>query len=353
MSYRLPHLSSAEADLILQIIETLSEGRDQQALRKGIAQKLLALFKADYFASYVWNGKQERFETPVFLNMSWENLSRYETYFQFCDPITPALQKRRTATRVCEIMPQHDLEKTEFFNDFLKVDGLHHGINLYAYDGDLNIGDLRIWRSKHTPAFTQRDTRMLNTLLPHFRNALRNAETVAASKSRLDLWQHLLDHSQCGLFLFNDLERLVYRNRVGKDLEKRLPKEACEGFYGQVKRLKNGTCSQTEWGPFSLSVLKLTSPHDCLPHTAVLVREEKAKTVNTKLVKKKYGLSPREAEIAILVCKGLTDPEISSVLGIAFSTVRTHVKKVFLKLDVTTRSEMVHALLEDIVEFSF
>ena len=86
--------------------------------------------------------------TNVFLNMSPDNLARYEEYYQFRDPITPVLQKRRRATLVREVMPQDELEKTEFFNDFLIQDGLHHGINVYAYDGDLNIGDLRIWRGK-------------------------------------------------------------------------------------------------------------------------------------------------------------------------------------------------------------
>ncbi len=40
-------------------------------------------------------------------------------------------------------MPQRELMRTGFFNDFLARDGLHRGINAYSYAGQRNIGDLR------------------------------------------------------------------------------------------------------------------------------------------------------------------------------------------------------------------
>lgn len=68
---------------------------------------------------------------------------------------------------------------------------------------------------------------------------------------------------------------------------------------------------------------------------------------------KKRGLSPRETDIALLVCKGFTDREIAGVLTIAFSTVRTHLKHLFRKLDVTNRTELIFVLMEDLVDFGF
>lgn len=67
----------------------------------------------------------------------------------------------------------------------------------------------------------------------------------------------------------------------------------------------------------------------------------------------KFRLSRRETEISLLVCKGLTDKEIARVLGMAFSTVRTHLKHIFQKLDVSTRSELIFSFLEDLVDVSF
>jgi hypothetical protein len=151
MANHLQNLTAGEVRLLFTIIEKLSQSQNQNALRVNIADDLLCLLRSDFLASFTWNEELQVFENDVFLNMSPDNIARYHSYYHFCDPITPSLQKRRSATLVCEVMPQHELEKTEFFNDFLLSDGLHHGINVYAYDHDLNIGDLRIWRAGHRP----------------------------------------------------------------------------------------------------------------------------------------------------------------------------------------------------------
>lgn len=50
-------------------------------------------------------------------------------------------------------------------------------------------------------------------------------------------------------------------------------------------------------------------------------------------------LTPREAEVLAIFCRGLTYGETAEALGISINTVRDHVKKIYVKLDVTTRGE--------------
>ena len=52
-------------------------------------------------------------------------------------------------------------------------------------------------------------------------------------------------------------------------------------------------------------------------------------------------LTPREREIVELVGRGLQNPEIASVCGTSTYTVRNQLAKVFRKLDVSTRAELV------------
>lgn len=54
-------------------------------------------------------------------------------------------------------------------------------------------------------------------------------------------------------------------------------------------------------------------------------------------------LTPREWEVAALVARGLVDKEIADQLGIAHHTVRTHLKRMYDKLNVRTRAQMVAA----------
>ncbi len=51
-------------------------------------------------------------------------------------------------------------------------------------------------------------------------------------------------------------------------------------------------------------------------------------------------LSPREEQVARLLMQGLTDNQTAEVLGIRWSTVRTHVRHVLLKYNVKRRRDL-------------
>lgn len=59
------------------------------------------------------------------------------------------------------------------------------------------------------------------------------------------------------------------------------------------------------------------------------------------------SLSPREAEIVRLVAKGLPNKTIAAVLDISPWTVATHLRRVFSKLGVSCRAEMVARVLKE------
>lgn len=59
------------------------------------------------------------------------------------------------------------------------------------------------------------------------------------------------------------------------------------------------------------------------------------------------SLSPREQEIVRLVCTGLPNKAISDVLEISPWTVGTYLKRIFSKLNVCSRAEMVAKVLQD------
>jgi DNA-binding CsgD family transcriptional regulator len=170
------YLSQREHTHLRRALDLLAQDLGQQDVRARLGAVLIDLMGADHFASYVWNEPVQRFEQPVFLNMDPANLANYETWFQYHDPITFALQHRRHATLVAEVMPQAELERTQFFNDFLARDGLHWGINLHAFDEHGHaLGDLRIWRSRHRGEFTANDKRLLDLIEPAFIGALKRA----------------------------------------------------------------------------------------------------------------------------------------------------------------------------------
>jgi DNA-binding CsgD family transcriptional regulator len=347
------NLKKDEVKILLRIVDKLSKSTDQVSARQNIAEDMLHLLKSDFLASYVWNRNIQGFEHFVGLNVDPANASRYLNYYQFHDPVTPLLQKQRKATLVSEIMPQKDLERTEFFHDFLMKDGHHHGINLYAYEGDLNIGDLRIWRKKGKPPFGDHEAYLLDAILPYFQNALRNARVMSKANGLENLWKHLLENSNTAMLLLDERNCLVYRNKEACQIEKTVSPEEYSSFCSYVRSSLRKGIVPTKWGPFSLSILKTFSPQDARPLTALFAVRQGSEKIDADSLRYKHHLTLRETEICILVCKGLSGPEIGRVLGISFTTVRTHLKHLFAKLDVTSRSELIYRLFEGFLDTSF
>ena len=177
------YLTGRETHSVLQVLQSLN-GEEQLDVRRAKAGRaLLELFNADYFASYHWSEERRRFEDRVILNMSDANLHRYEQYFQFRDPITRPMQRMRRAVGVNQVMEQRHFERTEFYNDFLRQDGLHFGVNLHVYDGDCPIADWRIWRSRRRENFERRSLDILDMLAPHLRNATLMAQLLQLRQS--------------------------------------------------------------------------------------------------------------------------------------------------------------------------
>jgi ATP/maltotriose-dependent transcriptional regulator MalT len=56
--------------------------------------------------------------------------------------------------------------------------------------------------------------------------------------------------------------------------------------------------------------------------------------------KKKYDISRREAEVIELICKGMSNQEISDSLFISLQTVKDHVHRIFIKTGVKNRIQL-------------
>ncbi|WP_247750301.1 LuxR C-terminal-related transcriptional regulator [Rhizobium sp. 16-449-1b] len=207
-----------------------------------LLQAIVRLLRADFAASYKWSDKTSRYEKSISFNMDASNMERYETYFQFRDPMTEHLRKRRAATLVDEVISRDELLKTEFYNDFLRVDGLDRGVNMFVFDGMRHLRDLRIWRAPDRPEFGEREVGLLNALEPF-------------------------------------LKRSFVRSFKGYE-----------------------------------------------------------------------NLTQREADVIALIARGCTDRDIARLLGISFSTVRTHINKAMEKNGCSNRAELamlvVHGRLD-------
>lgn len=167
-----------------RVMELLATPMVADDLRRELAGPMLRLLDADFYASYVWDASDGRFVGGVALNLDLVHGQRYEGRFQFDDPLTPRLLERRTPTRATDVLPQRELQSTAFFNDFLRPDGLHWGVNAFAHDGQRHLGDLRIWRRRTRQNFDDDDLAVLRLVYPALVQALARSAAPGAPAAR-------------------------------------------------------------------------------------------------------------------------------------------------------------------------
>src|SRR5436190_11778642 len=113
------YLSELQARQLGDLMSTLAEPFEEEEIRARVGAQMMGLLDAQFYASFVWDAPSQTFGHPVQINMDPANLLQYERYFQYHDPITPAMQQHRSAVRASDVLPQDQLVRTEFFNDFL------------------------------------------------------------------------------------------------------------------------------------------------------------------------------------------------------------------------------------------
>lgn len=180
------HLSTVQTRALSDLMRLIATSTEGDELRERMALPMLDLLRADTYVSMVWDGERQRFGRMTALNMSEENLRSWDNYFRFVDPLTYPMMQRRKPTVATQVVCQSNLSRTEFFNDFLLRDRMYWGVNVYFYDHEQCVGDIRIWRNRERGNFDVSEVDILNLIEPAITAALARlkwSETAPATEA--------------------------------------------------------------------------------------------------------------------------------------------------------------------------
>lgn len=166
------HLDTTQTRALGDVMRLLAEATDGDALREALALPMLELMGADQYCSMVWNEPAGRFERFTALNMSADSLRHWDAHYRFVDPLTFPMMERRRPTIATQVLRQAELARTEFFNDFLRPEQMHWGINVYFYDRQACVGDFRIWRKRERGNFDSNEVEIMRLAEPAIAAAL-------------------------------------------------------------------------------------------------------------------------------------------------------------------------------------
>jgi DNA-binding CsgD family transcriptional regulator len=149
--------------------------------------------------------------------------------------------------------------------------------------------------------------------------------------------------------------RLLYQNEAAVKLRARLQKEYQADLIVMLRDhlLRIGELDAAAQPPPAVTLLMDARGEPLYVHAlpfgaetgnpgiAITVREL---GIEREAFARRYGLSPREAEVAELVLRGYPNPAIASTLGIAPTTTKRHLTRIFDKIGVDSRTQLVSRL---------
>lgn len=68
-------------------------------------------------------------------------------------------------------------------------------------------------------------------------------------------------------------------------------------------------------------------------------------------IQRRYRMTPRELQVARLICQGFNNGEITGTLKIKPGTVKTHLRNIYRKIRVRNKIEMLLTFLNDANKF--
>ena len=68
-------------------------------------------------------------------------------------------------------------------------------------------------------------------------------------------------------------------------------------------------------------------------------------------LKKRYNMTPRELQVAILICRGFSNDEVAKALKMKHGTVKTHLRNIYRRTRVKSKILLLLRFVEDINKY--
>ncbi len=107
-----------------------------------------------------------------------------------------------------------------------------------------------------------------------------------------------------------------------------------------TNRRSSAHAPQQRFGQIKILAERSVGPRDRMVLTSAITD-----STGVSIRCKSYGLTMREIEVASLLCDGLSNPEIAGVLELSVRTVENHLRTIFRKTCVESRTRLIRKLL--------
>lgn len=321
--------------------------------------------------------------TGVMINtgaVTQQGVDSYETHFFALDPFV-RLSEGQVVTAE-ELIGKQWLQST-VYQEYLKPLDVRHllGADIYTKDGI--ECRLRITRGHDALPFSEADKGLVKRLLPHLKRSIQIHAQLDFLECERALFAGAVNRLLLGMVSFDQNGAIIETNpearrilgekdgiwlagnnlcldnsQESRDLQ-RLLRQALSGasINDEGPGMVEAMAVTRPSGRAKLGVLVKAVPMGQFseskqrPAVVVFLRdpESNAAQPSQELVRRLFGLTRMEAQLALLLTEGLTLDEAAEKMNVRRNTARTHLRSIFCKTGVTRQTMLVRLLLNSVI----
>jgi DNA-binding CsgD family transcriptional regulator/PAS domain-containing protein len=310
-----------------------------------------------------------------------ERSDLYFRHFMAADPFVQLPEGR--AVTMHDFVDATELERSEYFREWLEPMDMVYAIGVDMRDKGRYHVRLRLCRPRREGNFTAADCRFVETFVPHLRSAIHLFSELDAVRSERSIYAEAMDQLTLATIVLDENGRVLHANRIAEsilaendgitragDAVQLAHREDSRRFRELVTRALD---AQRAGKPGLVEVMRVRRPSGrsdiglvVRPSTssvgtnderlsasvAVFLSAESGGTAERDLpsdvIQKLFGLTPKEATLALRLAAGESLQEASESLSISPNTARAHLRSIFAKTGVDRQAKLVRVLLKSV-----
>jgi DNA-binding CsgD family transcriptional regulator/PAS domain-containing protein len=359
-----------------RLLGILYDAAADPTLWETFLQQLAGGLRADSAGLVMVDAGKDSFSVSRSWNVDPESMRLYQAHYGSVDVWAKRALLRSSGTVESSerLFPVSKLQKTEWYNDFLRRFSIEHGLFCVIDNAQSRLASVSLYRSRSCTPFQHSDDQVLRLLAPHLQRAFRLQSKFSELQTKSAVFHKALDALPNGIILLGSQGEIVAMNRSAEKIvaqrdgllatrSQLFAEQAPESSVLAATIQQTVTTSDgrgiSAGGTVLISrrarpaIQLLISPiHNCLVATSkpvsavVFISDPLQHPRQTRAtLHAVYRLTPAECRVALLLCDGHAPREIADTIGVTENTVRSQIKSIFSKTGVRRQGELIRLLL--------
>jgi DNA-binding CsgD family transcriptional regulator len=271
-----------------------------------------------------------------------------------------------------DVMPYDEFLDTRFYREWAKPQGLVDTVNTVLEKSLTSLSCLIVFRHERNGLVDDETRRRMRLIAPHVRRAALIGKVIDLKRAQAETFADALDGISAGMYLVDAIGRIVHANIAGHVMldsadvlsvaggrliaaDPQADQALAESFtavgHGEPTVGTKGIAvalTARNGRRYIAHVLPLTAGArrragaSYAAAAALFVHEAALETPSSlEVIAKTYKLTPTELRVLLAIVEVGGVPEVADALGIAETTVKTHLGRLYGKTDTHRQADLV------------